>query len=300
MASIADDELKRTLGLIHGYLFPPQTTEKWIDDVKANFTPRDADIFVCSSPKSGTNWLCHIIAILKTGKPLDGPLEKANIDLDLPQLEELTEEVVNQLGEYSKRMPIKSEVEMLPAPRLFCTHMPREFIPINPSAKYVYVYRNPKDVLVSAYHHLSGMKIPLFEGSFEQFYNLYVLTNGMGAFKHIKGYFQHSQDTNLYILSYEELKNNFKQKIEKLSHFLGLPFDEEIYDTIANETNFEAMRSNGLTNRSSMMREGVHFLRKGIVGGWKEELSVEQSNKVDGMVEENFSEEFIKKYLIFE
>ncbi|KAI6660895.1 Amine sulfotransferase-like [Oopsacas minuta] len=250
---------KIKFGFHGGYLFPALTTKEWIDDVIANFKPRDTDIFVCSFPKSGTNWLCHIIAILKTGKPLDGPLEKQNTDLDIPQLEELTEDVVTKFGEYSKRLPIISEVESLPSPRLFSTHRPHEYLPINPSAKYLYVYRNPKDILVSAYHHFTRMNMLNYEGTFEQFFNLFVDTDGIGYFKHIKGYIQHKEESNLLIISYEELKAEFKQRVEELSHFLGLPFNEEIYDTIVKETDFEAMRTNELTNRSSMMREGLIF-----------------------------------------
>ena len=196
-----------------GYLFPSVTTKEWFEDVSNNFKPRDTDIFVSSFPKSGNNWLCHIIEILKTGKQIDGPLEKKNIDLDFPQLEELSEEVLSKLGEYSKRIPLKSEVENLPAPRLFSTHRPYEHIPKTPSAKYLYIYRNPKDVLVSAYHHFTGMVIPQFEGSFTQFFNLFADRLAVGQFKHVKGFLEHKDEPNVFVLSYEELHRDFKKKV---------------------------------------------------------------------------------------
>ena len=291
---------KREFSLHGGYLFSSLTTVEWINDVTRNFKPRESDIFVISFPKSGTNWICHIIEILKTGKPLDGPLEKRNVDLDIPQLEALTEEVVRKFGDYSKRIPIKSEVEALPPPRVFATHLPQEYIPKHPSAKYVYIYRNPKDILVSAYHHLSGMKVPQYRGTFQQFFNLYTETSALGYYRHVKGHIEHREELNKYILSYEELKTDFRQKVKELSHFLGFMINEETLDLVARETSFDAMRNNALTNRDSMMREGLRFLRRGVVGDWRSELSPEQSQKIDEMTRDNLSEEFVNKFLIYE
>ena len=291
---------KREFSLHWGYLFSSLTTEEWINDIVSNFKPRETDIFVISFPKSGTNWLCHIIEILKTGKPLEGPLEKSNTDLGIPQIDSLTEEVIAKYGDYSKRIPIKSEVEALPPPRVFSTHLPHEYIPKHPSAKYVYIYRNPKDILVSAYHHLSGMKVTQFTGSFQQFFNLYTDTSALGYYRHLKGHIGHRAELNKFVLSYEELKADFRQKVVELAHFLGFQINEEILDIVARETSFEAMRDNTLTNRQSMMREGLKFLRRGAVGSWKSELSLEQSRKIDEMTRDNLSEEFINTFLIFE
>ena len=291
---------KREFSLHGGYLFPSLTTEEWINDVTTNFKPRESDIFVISFPKSGTNWICHIIEILKTGKPLDGALEKSNIDLDIPQIEALTEEIVAKFGDYSKRIPIRCEVESLPPPRVFFTHLPHEYIPKHPSAKYVYIYRNPKDILVSAYHHLSGMKIPEYTGTLQQFFNLYTDTSALGYFRHVRGHIEPRGELNKFVLSYEELKTQFRQKVKELSHFLGFQINEETLDLVAKETSFDAMRNNALANRDSMMRAGLRFLRRGAVGNWKRELSPEQSRMIDEMTRDNLSEEFINTYLVYE
>ena len=81
---------------------------------------------------------------------------------------------------------------------------------------------------------------------------------------------------------------------------MGYHFNEVVCDVVVKETNFEAMLNNKLTNRASMMREGLNFLRKGIIGDWKTALTEKQSQKIDEVMRENLSEEFINKYIFFE
>ena len=51
------------------------------------------------------------------------------------------------------------QIDALESPRILNTHHPPHLLPKdikeNKKAKIVYIYRNPKDVAVSAYHHYS-------------------------------------------------------------------------------------------------------------------------------------------------
>lgn len=57
---------------------------------------------------------------------------------------------------------LKTELKSLPSPRLIWSHLPFSIIPkssdINTQCKYIYIARNPKDVLVSYFHWLGSLK----------------------------------------------------------------------------------------------------------------------------------------------
>ena len=83
------------------------------------------------------------------------------------------------------------------SPRGFKTHLPYHLMPggdpiTNTEAKYIYVYRNPKDVAVSYFHMLNALE---YEGEvawddyFEDFISGRTLYGSY--FKHILGWWKH-------------------------------------------------------------------------------------------------------------
>ena len=78
------------------------------------------------------------------------------------------------------------EIEAMPSPRFFKTHMPYNLMPggdpVNSPAKYIYVIRNPKDVFVSAYYF--GQKVfPDVVSPWDQFIDQFISGNiFFGAF----------------------------------------------------------------------------------------------------------------------
>ena len=282
-----------------GFYFPAITTESWIEEVTSSFRARDTDFFITSMFKCGTHWLAHIIELMKSSKKLSAQIHDRTTFLEIPMLDELPEDM-SQYGALSSIVPVKSEIAKLPAPRIFTTHFPFELVPFNPSAKYIYIYRNPKDVVLSAYNHFAGVKHRTFEGSFDEFFNYYVHTDFLGYFEHIKSYFEHKHLPNLYILSYEELHRDFKTKLEEIATFLDFDLTADLYQLICKETNFETMQNNQFINNKFLMQEGQTFLKKGKVGYWKDSLTSEQSKQMEELLNEKLGEEFVKENIIFE
>lgn len=69
------------------------------------------------------------------------------------------------------------ELVHLASPRVLCTHlafndMPREVM--KQKSKIIYVSRNPKDIAVSYYYHLTGFAHLNYSGTFNGFYSLYM------------------------------------------------------------------------------------------------------------------------------
>ena len=65
-------------------------------------------------------------------------------------------------------------------------------------------------------------------------------------------------------------------------------------DIIADHTSFQKMKENPATNMSDLdymkyKQKGASFQRKGIVGGWKEHFSKDQSDYLEHRVKEKLS-----------
>ena len=97
------------------------------------------DLFISTYPKCGTTWTQHITyLILHDGIPLP---PHQQMDIVWPHLEEVGKEFV------------RDRATIAGGYRLIKTHFPYRMTPMNSRAKYIYVARNPKDCVVSFYHH---------------------------------------------------------------------------------------------------------------------------------------------------
>ncbi|KMT15756.1 hypothetical protein BVRB_3g057330 [Beta vulgaris subsp. vulgaris] len=120
-----------------------------------HFQAHDSDIIVASFPKSGTTWLISLLfSIVNRVKVEHQPLDKKS-----PLLDHNPHELVYHLehGVYGENpiLPNPNQLDELPSPRLFYTHIPYASLPESiktSSCKILYIARNPLDVIVSLYH----------------------------------------------------------------------------------------------------------------------------------------------------
>ena len=97
-----------------------------------------------------------------------------------------------------------------PRPRLIQTHLPIQFLPdqiwtVNP--KIVYVFRNPKDVAVSFFHHYTTLHSYL--GGIEEFVDCFVneLILWSPYHQHISSFLELSEmQYNVLLTRYEDMK----------------------------------------------------------------------------------------------
>lgn len=91
-------------------------------------------------------------------------LEKNNVD-------------INKLLETMKiwATPAIQILAGMPSPRFVKTHLPMTLLPpkILDTAKVVYVARDPRDVVVSCYHHARLFTMTGYCGTFKEFWNLF-------------------------------------------------------------------------------------------------------------------------------
>ena len=93
----------------------------------------------------------------------------------------------------------------------------------------------------------------------------------------------HRNDENVLMLKYEDMKRDLPQAITRIASFMGIDLPGDVVTKIADLVDFEKMKSDGTANKSWVKK--FHgkpaFLRKGVVGDWKNFLSAEQSAELD-------------------
>ncbi|XP_077524207.1 sulfotransferase 1E1-like [Amblyomma americanum] len=247
------------------------------------YKPRPGEILLVSFPKCGTTWTQHIVCnILTRAQP---PSEDGGFDL-MTQFLDLT-------GGTSKEAVARNGPAV--------SHLPPVALRPVAHAKYIYVARNPYDVAVSYYHFLKGLTPKTIDVSFERYIRLFISGKLLYGdyLDHLLPWYQWRNDSNVLLITYEDLKANFKEQVLKIADFLGeehgaaLRKDDELLGKILDACSLESIRSivkgNGLERLKSVqqmaigttaqpasappeipeMHEGAGFVRKGVVGDWK-------------------------------
>ncbi|XP_069168142.1 sulfotransferase 1A1 [Procambarus clarkii] len=177
-----------------GWLLPTAFTQ-YADNIY-NFKFNSSDVVLMGMPKSGTTWMLEILWTMLHNPDLNNPqgvdvpifMRAPHIDSDM--LFD-SKSCVNMDDKWKRYAEVFSQVcpgkkmadgvflqlsEALPAPRVIKTHLPLSLLSphLLHTAKVVYMARNPKDVVVSLYHHFCRRSLHNFTGTFETFVNLFM------------------------------------------------------------------------------------------------------------------------------
>ncbi|XP_053315879.1 amine sulfotransferase-like [Spea bombifrons] len=250
------------------------TTVEYIDSLE-HFAIRDSDVFLVTYPKSGTVWTQQILSLIFNEGHRNGT-EAINNITRVPWLEY---NIYNM--DYDNR----------PSPRLFSSHMPYYLMPKdlrNRRGKVIYVYRNPKDGLVSFYHFYKLMVKATNSKSWEEFFERFLAGKVFGGswFDHVRGWHTHKDDFNILFMTYEEMKKDLRSAVLKISAFVEKELDDEDVNTIVEKATFENMKHDPLANYTFLGEDLLGkseggFLRKGTVGDWKNLMTVAQNERFD-------------------
>eukprot|EP00096_Caligus_rogercresseyi_P015078 TRINITY_DN7534_c0_g1_i1.p1 TRINITY_DN7534_c0_g1~~TRINITY_DN7534_c0_g1_i1.p1 ORF type:complete len:299 (-),score=59.72 TRINITY_DN7534_c0_g1_i1:138-1034(-) len=182
-----------------------------------SFGVRKDDVIVGSFPKSGTTWLQEIVYEL---------LHPESIEIFS---EEFTDVMENKFPYLEYVYPGLKEIEQRPSPRLIKTHLPLHLLPEDVSkghGKVIYIYRNPKDVIVSYFYFLQSLSYTNFLGNFAEFFDFFIKNKVPYApyFPHVNEYIKKSKShpSQFLALSYEDLKKDPEGNILRIAEFLKL------------------------------------------------------------------------------
>ncbi|PSS08012.1 Cytosolic sulfotransferase [Actinidia chinensis var. chinensis] len=254
-----------------------------------HFKARPLDVFLWSTPKSGTTWLKAIIfAIMK---------RTCYTNSTHPILTNNPHEIVPILEEELFGEPPVANVESLPSPRLFATHISYISLPmsvLSSGCRIVYICRNPKDVLVSMWYFVANLRDEAELFSLQEAFDLF--SQGKSAFG---PYWDHVLGAGLecpervFFITYEEMKGDTLVHVKRLAKFLGKPFSLEeeskgVAEEIVEMCSFESL-SNLEVNKNGSSKTGLKnsvYFREGKVGGWRNHLTTQMIESLDRVTKE--------------
>ncbi|KAI9105083.1 hypothetical protein K1719_022799 [Acacia pycnantha] len=295
------DKFGNELCQYQGFWFP-KTRIKGILKCHNQFQARDSDIFLATSPKSGTTWIKALIfAITNRNKHNPtSPIINNNPHALVPFLEHLLqdENKSNSSSFLSSSLPM-----------ILATHIPYVLLPGSMKqsrCKIVYLGRNPKDLFVSYWHFMSKVKpesqgCRSLEDSFEEFCQG---VSFYGPFwDQMLGYYKESLERpwKILFLTFEELKNDPVTTVKQLAEFIGYGFSEveengDVVDNILKLCSFENLSCLEV-NRTESSRFGFVnklFFRRGEVGDWKNLLTVDMTKRFDSIIQEKLEKHGLK------
>ena len=192
------------------------------------------DIFICSYPKSGTTWTQNLVCRLLSshvGMTFD---DDWHLSHTAPFYE--VDKYWNSEGRLPPKTPICGNVRGTERSyRVFNTHLRPHQLP--PSAKCVYVVRDPLDVLASFYHHLANMSEEDggYVGTPGKFCSAFVDGSILyGKWQdHLEAWLgkANSNRSSLLILNYEDMKGDLAKQTTRLARFLGIQ-EGSIHDVV--------------------------------------------------------------------
>lgn len=263
--------------------------------------PRRGDIVVASWGKSGTTLTVQMVwQLISNGA--DGMSAKA------PWVEALP---------FAPRAKMLAAVESLPDPRLLKTHLPFDALVFSENVKYVYVGRDARDVVWSAYNHhvsLSASSIEAFNntggtgpavipysGSARDYYLHWLEHGELPGFTlnepfwpHVKGWWEQRRRPNVLLMHHGRITADLAGEMRRLAHFLGIAIDEAGFPAMLAHCRIDYMREHAakLPAFSRIFEQGsTSFFHCGTNGRWRDVLSAEEISRCDASAARELSAE---------
>ncbi|XP_069857185.1 sulfotransferase 2A1-like [Dipodomys merriami] len=232
---------------------------------------KDEDIITVTYPKSGTHWLIEVLSLIHTkGDP--NWIRSVPTYVRSPWIE-------TEAG-------YKFKVERKEGPPLISSHLPIQLFPksfFTSKAKMIYVIRNPKDVLISGYYFWRFTNLAKKPESLEQYFEWFLQGHvPYGSwFDHVRGWMSMREKENVLVLSYEQMKKDPRSMVERICGFLGKALEPGELDLVLENSSFQAMKENKMSNFSTIPEElvptGLKITRKGVTGDWQNHFTPAQT-----------------------
>jgi len=269
----------------------PRRGPPWIEpEIQQKIAWRDGDVVISVPPKSGTTWTMNIVHQLLTG----GTAEFRDIYEEVPWIEFLGHpEQTHQ--------EVLDRVEAMPADRrrAFKTHSAPPGVPFlqdgaDREVKYIVVFRNPEEALVSFKPFLEKHSDEWFDlwqmprealcrPDFPTFYSEVIDAHGMqGAFfGFLSAWWPLREERNVLFLHFSDMKRDHEGSIRKVADFLEAEPGDDQWPEILEFTSFPWMKRNedkfeaNTAGKVPILKSGA-MIRKGETG----------KAKSDGMTDE--------------
>ncbi|VAW35420.1 hypothetical protein MNBD_CHLOROFLEXI01-4314 [hydrothermal vent metagenome] len=220
----------RTLRFFHKKLSEKLQIEKSF----SGYEPNEHDVIVSAYVKSGTNWMMQIAhQIANRGQ---GEFEHIHDVIPWP----------DGMPDYALALEHDAVYKAAPTGlRVIKSHLSLEYIPYSPSARYICVARDPKDMMVSGYYFFRdtalGPLMPSAEAYLELLFSKEFLFNSWA--QHIHSFWQARHRDNVLFLTFREMKQDAVQNVSRIASFMDVDLTDAELAAVVEQSTFAAMRA---------------------------------------------------------
>ena len=139
--------------------------------------------------------------------------------------------------------------------------------------KVIYIIRDGRDVMVSAYHYyyfpikisfLDFLQMDIWPGPWDE---------------HLQSWLDNAHLLDLLLIRYEDLLEDPFQQLKNIAHFIGLNTDDEKVDRAVRHSSFTALKKMEANNDSRFSGlPGLKFFRSGKSGQWRQYFGPEHKD----------------------
>ncbi len=264
---------------------PTAVVRDWHSDSRHwdRYEPREGDIVIGTAAKVGTTWTSQIVNLLVFQSP-----EPRTIGLVSPWLDARIfaplDMMLADLGAQTHRRFIK-------------THLRMDAVPIYDEVKYLHTARDGRDAAMSYMNHLNshtegawarfdeigaadpalGGPMPRAPGTPREFFHYWLDAPGehtaSGFIELERSYWAQRKAPNVLLVHYNDLKADLDGEMRRISSFLDIPINEDIWPSLVEAATFDAMKRDGdvVLAGYEFGFEGGHrsFLHKATNGRWQ-------------------------------
>lgn len=257
---------------------------------------RPGDIVISTPPKSGTTWMQGIVtSLLWPHGDAPGTRQELSpwIDMRLTPIDELAERVSRQQHR-----------------RFFKTHSPADCIPVDERCRYIVVYRDGRDALVSWANHRQNMHpeiIDLFnaaataeamtpmsrewDGDIDELFDEWEQI--CSPVRHLAAWWPRRHQANVLFVHYADLSADLAGEMRRIADHLGIDVADNDWPEVVARCSLDSMRAAAEAQGSDLgFRGGAKsFFFQGRDGRWKEILTDAHVERYRALVAEGLSVE---------
>jgi aryl sulfotransferase len=256
--------------------------------------PRDGDVVITTSYKSGTTWTQGIVGqLLLRDMPNAPPIHMASPWIDA-----------------RFQLPLEALVPMVAAQthrRFMKSHLAADGLPYRPGTRYIVVGRDTRDVFMSLVNHYDAYTdlaleklnddpslapMPRFDGDVHKLWRDW-MSRGFfewesegypwwGNLHHTATYWPHRDLENVLLVHYADLKADLAGEVRRIAAFLDVPLGDADLASVVRECHIDRMRDvaqgGGDANLLGAFFEGgaKRFFFQGTNGRWRDVLDADE------------------------
>lgn len=252
----------------------------------ARFEPREGDVIIATSVKSGTTWVQWIVLnlLFPEGPPASIGRMSPWLEMTVPPLDATFQ-----------------ALEGMDHRRVIKTHLPLDGLPYFPKARYVVIGRDGRDVAMSlwafyrdfsdemydALQNASGVGLPRCPEDFGEFWSDWISKgwfewerDGYPFWSHLhfmKTWWEFRYLDNVLFLHFNDMLKDLEGAVRRIADHISVELSSERARHVAGISTFDHMKRNvDRTNAipSKVLRSGpAAFFHKGTNGRWRAVLS---------------------------